>query len=359
MCTKEPNLFIFDKTNISQNEIVTSRMNSRGEIMIKKQPDGRVQWIDAAKGLGIILVVVGHTLRGLESGNVLSFEGDFGQIDKAIYSFHMPLMFLLSGLFINRALPQSWLSYILKHTQRLIWPLILWTYIFFLCKIVAGGAANSPVGWQNFPYVPLPPKEHFWFLWALFLCFIIIKVVDAFCTILKIQLVSWALVTLAALLFSVLWQSTGQYSPWMQQAFEYLPYITVGMSLRILFVSNPLCTLTASIIGFCATLVTPLGGIPALYNFGVAVSLSVAVISATAILSNYITCAWLVVIGRASMAIYLSHTIVSALGRAILMALHVNDVAVHIVVGIALGLLVPLVGFISIKDQRTLKIIGW
>lgn len=334
-------------------------MKSRREFMTLKQHDGRVRWIDAAKGVGIILVVVGHTLRGLESANVLSFEGGFGQIDKAIYSFHMPLMFLLSGLFIHKALIQSWPSYILKHTQRLIWPLILWTYIFFLCKIVAGGAANSPVSWQNFPFVPLPPKEHFWFLWALFLGFLLIKLVDAFCAILKIKSVPWSLVTIAALLFLVLWQSTGQYSAWMQQAFEYLPYITVGMSLRILFVSNPLCTLTASLIGFCATLFTPLVCIPVLYNFGVAVSVCVAVISVTAILSNYITCAWLVVIGRASMAIYLSHTIVSALGRAILIAMHVNDVAVHIAVGIALGLLVPLVAFISIKDQRTLKIIGW
>lgn len=96
-----------------------------------------------------------------------------------------------------------------------------------------------------------------------------------------------------------------------------------------------------------------------MHIFVVAVSISVAVVSATAILSNYITCTWLVVIGRASMAIYLSHTIVSALGRVILLTMHVNDVAVHIVVGIALGLFVPLVVFISIKDQRTLKIIGW
>lgn len=323
------------------------------------QRDGRVEWIDAAKGIGIILVVIGHTLRGLESANVLSFEGDFGRIDKAIYSFHMPLMFLLSGLFIDKALPQSWPNYILKHTQRLIWPLILWTYIFFLCKIVAGAAANNPVSWQNFPFVPLPPKEHFWFLWALFLGFLIIKVVDALCTFFKIHLLSWSLVTLAALLFLVLWQSLGFYSPWMQQSFVYLPYITVGMSLRTLFVSNPLCTLTASIVGFFAMLFSPLGGIPALHIFGLAVSISTAVVSATAILSNYITFAWLVIIGQASMAIYLSHTIVSALGRTMLIAMQVNDVAVHIVVGIALGLLVPLAAFISIKDQRTLKIIGW
>lgn len=48
--------------------------------------DNRISWIDSAKGIGILLVVLGHTygiptwLYGL------------------IYSFHMPLFFLLSGM---------------------------------------------------------------------------------------------------------------------------------------------------------------------------------------------------------------------------------------------------------------------
>ena len=43
--------------------------------------------IDIAKGIGILLVVFGHLTVGKQ--NVYSF----------IYSFHMPLFFLLSGLF--------------------------------------------------------------------------------------------------------------------------------------------------------------------------------------------------------------------------------------------------------------------
>ena len=75
--------------------------------MINDPHTGRVNWIDAAKGTGIILVVIGHTLRGLESANILSFVGDFGRVDAAIYAFHMPLMFMLSGLFIHKAYPKA------------------------------------------------------------------------------------------------------------------------------------------------------------------------------------------------------------------------------------------------------------
>jgi fucose 4-O-acetylase-like acetyltransferase len=47
----------------------------------------RLHYIDIAKGIGIILVVVGHTSTPLYLHNI-------------IYQFHMPLFFILSGLFL-------------------------------------------------------------------------------------------------------------------------------------------------------------------------------------------------------------------------------------------------------------------
>ncbi len=49
----------------------------------------RIDFIDVAKGIGIILVVLGH-LNSAEQ-----------PIRNFIYSFHMPLFFLLSGIFFN------------------------------------------------------------------------------------------------------------------------------------------------------------------------------------------------------------------------------------------------------------------
>ena len=45
----------------------------------------RIEWIDFAKGLTILLVVVGHTISN-------------GLIRGSIFSFHMPLFFFLSGI---------------------------------------------------------------------------------------------------------------------------------------------------------------------------------------------------------------------------------------------------------------------
>lgn len=321
---------------------------------------GRVRWIDGAKGVGIILVVIGHTIRGLESADILSFSGHFGRIDAAIYAFHMPLMFMLSGLFVHTALPLGWFDYTIKHAQRLIWPLILWTYIFFLVKVLAGGAANTPVGWQNFPIFPLPPQAHFWFLWALFLGLLIIKVISTFSFAVKVKSISWPAITLLVLLLVVIWLSFGFYSPWTQQAFFYLPLILTGMSVRLLLFTSPLYVLIGSVVLASFTILTPLNNIVAVHNYGIAISVSAAVISVLALLSSRISYVWLMVIGQASMAIFLSHTIVSALVRAMLMSIDIRDVTVHLVLGVASGVIIPLIAFIIIKkNERALKIVGW
>jgi len=59
----------------------------------------RLDWADAAKGLGIILVVYGHVARGLFHAGMYADEASYILIDQIIYSFHMPLFFFLSGLF--------------------------------------------------------------------------------------------------------------------------------------------------------------------------------------------------------------------------------------------------------------------
>lgn len=48
----------------------------------------RIQYIDIAKGLGLLLMLVGHQPNYISSG--------FGNW---IYSFHMPLFFLIAGFF--------------------------------------------------------------------------------------------------------------------------------------------------------------------------------------------------------------------------------------------------------------------
>jgi fucose 4-O-acetylase-like acetyltransferase len=77
----------------------------------------RIEWIDIAKGIGILLVIAGHTIS-------LTYS-------YPIYAFHMPLFFFLSGL-VHKDKGDSFLVFSLKKANALIRPWIIIIFISFL-----------------------------------------------------------------------------------------------------------------------------------------------------------------------------------------------------------------------------------
>ena len=57
--------------------------------MCKSKP--RIEFIDIIKGLAIILVVIGHTSPS--KTEIIPYKS-------LIYAFHMPLFFIISGMFV-------------------------------------------------------------------------------------------------------------------------------------------------------------------------------------------------------------------------------------------------------------------
>ncbi len=60
--------------------------------------ENRTDWVDYAKGIGILLVVYGHVARGLFNANIDMPTAFYHMADSVVYSFHMPLFFFLSEL---------------------------------------------------------------------------------------------------------------------------------------------------------------------------------------------------------------------------------------------------------------------
>ena len=71
----------------------------------------RENYIDVAKGIGLILVIAGHL-----------FTYGHG-ISSIIFSFHMPLFFFLSGM-VFRKRTMAWKNYLEKNVKRLIYPYV-------------------------------------------------------------------------------------------------------------------------------------------------------------------------------------------------------------------------------------------
>ena len=83
----------------------------------------RIEYIDVARGIGILLVVLGH--------NDFGYISVFGH--KLIYSFHMPLFFFLSGYFINVSV--SFVEFFKKRFNSLLKPYLFTIFIIYFTSI--------------------------------------------------------------------------------------------------------------------------------------------------------------------------------------------------------------------------------
>jgi polysaccharide biosynthesis protein PslL len=86
----------------------------------------RIEYIDIARGIGILLVVLGHN--------------DFGYISpfayQVIYSFHMPLFFFLSGYFINTSIGFG--DFAIKRFNALLKPYFFTIFLIYFVSISFG-----------------------------------------------------------------------------------------------------------------------------------------------------------------------------------------------------------------------------
>jgi fucose 4-O-acetylase-like acetyltransferase len=123
----------------------------------------RVIWLDYAKGIGIFLVVLGHTLRGLV-GSALPNSALLEAIDQWIYAFHMPLFFFISGLFAERLAVKSLPQIVLNRIQIILYPYILWSVLQEILRSISG---DRPEAIANLWRISYEPVMQFWFLYVL------------------------------------------------------------------------------------------------------------------------------------------------------------------------------------------------
>ena len=81
-----------------------------------REGDLRIKWVDVAKSLGLFLVFWGHLLYG---GSSVA-----GVMNRAIYSFHMPMYFILSGYVVKND-TQPFIDYLRNKACRILLPAVL------------------------------------------------------------------------------------------------------------------------------------------------------------------------------------------------------------------------------------------
>ena len=136
---------------------------------LQKKP--RLEWVDYAKGLAIILVVYRHALYGVMFSGL---EVDQWLLDanEIVYSFRMPLFFILSGLFAAKSIQKrnTLASFGTYKFSTILYPYLIWGVIQIGLQIILSNYTNSSRTWFDFVLLLIQPRaiDQLWYLYALF-----------------------------------------------------------------------------------------------------------------------------------------------------------------------------------------------
>ena len=137
----------------------------------------RESWLDGLKGFAILLVVLGHVLSGyLDAGTFPEAYNSFYSLRSWIYSFHMPLFFLISGFtftlayFPNGRLRKKGYG---RQVCNLLWIYVLFAVLLWGIKQVVPGLVNETYTLADLMGMFVEPLGNFWYLYVLLIFYLL------------------------------------------------------------------------------------------------------------------------------------------------------------------------------------------
>ncbi|BCL73202.1 acyltransferase/acetyltransferase [Vibrio nigripulchritudo] len=319
--------------------------------------ENRTNWVDHAKGIGIILVVYGHVARGLQNAGIEMSPTHFSLIDSVIYSFHMPLFFFLSGLFFYQSFEKRGSKrLIFSKIDTIFYPYILWSILQGGIEAVLSNYTNGNVTFSEVFALLWEPRAQFWFLYALFLVFVVSAFIYSFVarsltailfvgtalnyvfnTLLPdVQLLNYLYQNLVYFFFGIAFSVYSRESVFTRPQFLLISFVT--------FVA-----LQAGYHGILGMNYSQRG----LLSLILAISSIVFVVSLSMVLEKR-SLRWLSYIGSASMGIYLMHILAGSGVRVVLTkVLGIQSFSVHLIVGCVVAIVAPL---IALKITEMIKL---
>jgi len=307
----------------------------------------RIAWVDYAKGIGIILVVAGHVLRGLQRTSV-RIPG-WESVDSWIYAFHMPLFFFLAGLFVEHSCRGQLGQFIDGKARRIMWPYFVWTIIQEGFRHLTG---SSTLALADLWTIVYRPAMQFWFLYVLFLLLVLYaawrkaggsrEVFVALAFALNISLAFGA-----------------NYGPWgvIYQMWIYIPYLALGVLVSHLGLQEQPGVRGVPVLvgvalgGFAAITLAVFFHAAGLAGFVVPLAV-VGIIASVALagcLSRWDPASAIGTLGVLSLEIYVAHTIFSSCCRQLLLAAGIHNPALHVAGGMGAGLAGPVILYVLFK----------
>lgn len=130
--------------------------------------------MDLLKGIGIIAVYLGHSfnLPNLPGNNFLIY------IYRTVYSFHLPLFFLVSGFLSNNSKEIDFTKFYKNKIKRLFIPYLFINFIDFIPRTLFPQLVNSE--FEGIKEVLFYGTKISWFVYTLFILFLIFPILEKY-----------------------------------------------------------------------------------------------------------------------------------------------------------------------------------
>ncbi len=163
-------------------------------------PDrARVQWVDAGRGLAILLVALYHAARWLSEIGVDTTG--WQTLNAGLATLRMPVFFTISGMFAKKWTTGGWKALVTGKVFFLVWVFAVWevigTAFFYFGNLFIGKRLGVLSTLRSLLLAPVLPQLELWFIWALALFFLLAKLITPLPT--WVQLAASGVISVVAL----------------------------------------------------------------------------------------------------------------------------------------------------------------
>lgn len=301
-----------------------------GLLLTKK----RIDWVDYAKGMTIILVVFTHSMTD-DFSNIIIKEVNFN-----LASLRLPFFFFIAGLFIKKSLFSDFKHFFKSKIALFFYIFVLWSLIRYLTDTIPRYFLlnDSEVDLGSILTIFIDPPATLWFIYALLIFFILARITRLFPkTALTISLLLFVASTL-----------NGQYE-FVDKLARFFPLFLLGYlsSRRTLSIAEKIKPYHLAIpimFFFVASQFRELGweniAAPsfALSILGIASGIVLA-----KILSGFSSLSFIKYIGEKSLVVYVLHYLPLNVSKVIFPILIPNSPTLSYFITVVLGVTIPLI----------------
>ena len=138
----------------------------QSQVQSSRRQSDRIEWVDYAKGISIILVVMMHSTLSTEEA--LGHAGWLHGVVEFARPFRIPAFFLIAGLFVSHTIDRDWRTFLDRKILHFAYFYVLWLLIQFVFRTPFYIAQEGVLGaTREFLLAFIDPFGTLWFIYLL------------------------------------------------------------------------------------------------------------------------------------------------------------------------------------------------